>query len=49
MKGKRLHKYLQQKSGARINPTINTPDIQNGSDKHIDQAFLGYPHVPAKE
>ena len=49
MKSKRLHKYLQQKSAAKNKPPINKQDIQNSSDKHIDQDFPGYPHAPAKE
>jgi hypothetical protein len=49
MKSRRLHKYLQQKSAAKNNPIINKQDIQNNSDKHIDQDFEGYPHSPAKE
>ena len=49
MKSRRLHKYLQQKSAAKNNPIINKQDIQNNSDKHIDQDFEGYPHGSAKE
>lgn len=49
MKSRRLHKYLQQKSAAKNNPIINKQDIQNSSDKHIDQDFTGFPHAPAKE
>jgi hypothetical protein len=49
MKSKRLHKYLQQKSAAKNKPPIDKQDIQNSSDKHIDQDFPGYPHAPSKE
>jgi hypothetical protein len=49
MKSRRLHKYLQQKSAAKNNTIINKQDIQNNSDKHIDQDFEGYPNSPAKE
>ena len=49
MKSRRLHKYLQQKSAAKNKPIADKQDIQNNSDKHIDQDFEGYPHGSAKE
>jgi hypothetical protein len=49
MKSRRLHKYLQQKSVAKNRPISEKQDIQNNSDKHIDQDFEGYPHGSANE
>lgn len=49
MKSRRLRKYLQQKSAAKNKPIEGKQDIQNNSDKHIDQDFEGYPYGSAKE
>lgn len=49
MKNKRLRNYLEQKAAKKNKPVIDKQDIQNNSDKHIDQDFTGYPHAPAKE
>lgn len=49
MKNKRLRKYLEQKAAKKNTAITGKQDIQNNSDKHIDQDFTGYPHAPAKE
>jgi len=49
MKSKRLRKYLLQKAAAKVSPIDSKQDIQNSSDKHIDQDFPGYPHAAAKD
>jgi len=49
MKNKRLQKYLEQKAARKNTPITEKQDIQNISDKHIDQDFPGYPHAPSKE
>ena len=49
MKNKRLQRYLEQKAAKKNTPITEKQDIQNISDKHIDQDFPGYPHAPSKE
>ena len=49
MKNKRLHRYLEQKAAKKNTPITDKQDIQNTSDKRIDQDFPGYPHAPSKE
>lgn len=47
MQNKRLRKYLLEK--AKKKELAEKESVQANPDKHIDQDFSGYPHLPAEE